>query len=104
MATAKRGGKAKKTAAKRGTSAKKAAPKKAAAKKAPPKRAAAKRAAPRRAASAAKSPGIPAGFHTITAQLSLDDAGKAIAFYEQALGAVVLDKALDPSGAKIMHA
>jgi PhnB protein len=100
MATAKRGGKAKKTTAKRGSAAKKAAPKKAAPKKA------AKR-APRqakRAASATKSPGVPAGFHTITAQLSLDHAAKAIEFYEKALGAEVLDRALDPSGAKVMHA
>jgi PhnB protein len=104
MATAKRGGKAKKTTAKRGSAAKKAAPKKAAPKRAAAKKAAPKRAAPRRAARATKAPGVPAGFHTITAQLSLDQAGKAIEFYEKALGAEVLDRALDPSGAKVMHA
>jgi PhnB protein len=47
---------------------------------------------------------IPAGYHTVTAQLSIDDAAKAIEFYEKAFGAEVVDRALDPSGAKIWHA
>jgi uncharacterized glyoxalase superfamily protein PhnB len=47
---------------------------------------------------------VPAGFHTITAQLSVERAAEAIAFYEKALGAEVVDKALDPSGKKIWHA
>jgi uncharacterized glyoxalase superfamily protein PhnB len=47
---------------------------------------------------------VPAGYHTITAQLSLDHADKAIAFYEKAFGAEVVDKAIDPSGTKVWHA
>lgn len=46
---------------------------------------------------------IPAGYHTITAQLSIDGADKAIAFYEKAFGAEVVDRALDPSGSKVWH-
>ena len=46
---------------------------------------------------------IPTGYHTITAQLAIDGAEKAIAFYQKAFGAVVVDQALDPSGAKIWH-
>jgi PhnB protein len=46
---------------------------------------------------------VPAGYHTITAQLSIDGADKAIAFYQKAFGAEVIDKALDPSGAKVWH-
>jgi PhnB protein len=47
---------------------------------------------------------VPAGYHTITAQLAIDGAEKAIAFYQKAFGAEVVDKALDPSGAKVWHA
>jgi uncharacterized glyoxalase superfamily protein PhnB len=47
---------------------------------------------------------IPEGYNTITAQLSIDDAAKAIAFYEKAFGAEVRDRAPDPSGTKIWHA
>jgi uncharacterized glyoxalase superfamily protein PhnB len=47
---------------------------------------------------------IPTGYSTITAQLAIDGAAKAIAFYEQAFGAVVVDRAIDPSGQKIWHA
>ena len=47
---------------------------------------------------------IPDGYHTITAQLSIDGADKAIAFYEKAFGAETKDKAVDPSGKKIWHA
>lgn len=44
---------------------------------------------------------IPDGYHTITAQLSIDGAEKAIAFYQRAFGAEVRDKAIDPSGTKV---
>jgi uncharacterized glyoxalase superfamily protein PhnB len=47
---------------------------------------------------------IPEGYHSLTAQLSLDGAEKAIAFYEKAFGAELLTKALDPSGQKVWHA
>jgi PhnB protein len=47
---------------------------------------------------------VPAGYHTITAQLSIEGAAKAIEFYQKAFGAEVKDKALDPSGQKIWHA
>ena len=47
---------------------------------------------------------IPAGYHTITAQLAIDGAEKAIAFYQKAFGAEVVDKAMSPDGAKIWHA
>jgi PhnB protein len=47
---------------------------------------------------------IPAGYHTITAQLSIEGADKAIDFYKAAFGAEVLDRAVDPSGAKVWHA
>jgi uncharacterized glyoxalase superfamily protein PhnB len=47
---------------------------------------------------------IPKGFHSITPQLSLDGAAKAIEFYKSAFGAEVLDQAPDPSGTKIWHA
>lgn len=43
---------------------------------------------------------VPAGYHTITAQLAIDGAEKAIEFYQKAFGAEVVDKALDPSGKK----
>jgi PhnB protein len=47
---------------------------------------------------------IPAGYHTITAQLSIDGADKAIEFYKKAFGAEVIDRAVDPSGGKVWHA
>lgn len=47
---------------------------------------------------------VPNGYHTITAQLSIDGADKAIDFYQRAFGAEVVDRALDPSGTKIWHA
>src|SRR6185437_8949453 len=47
---------------------------------------------------------VPAGYHTITAQLAIDGAEKAIEFYQKAFGAEVVDKAHDPSGKKIWHA
>jgi PhnB protein len=47
---------------------------------------------------------IPEGYHSLTAQLSLDDASKAIEFYEKAFGAEVRERAPDPTGKKIWHA
>jgi PhnB protein len=47
---------------------------------------------------------IPEGYHTITPHLSIDGAAKAIAFYEKAFGAEVIDRAIDPSGQKVWHA
>src|SRR5437773_2986854 len=50
----------------------------------------------------AQSP-IPAGHHTITPQLTLDDTAKAIDWYKIALGAEEVARAAGPDG-KIMHA
>jgi PhnB protein len=50
----------------------------------------------------AKSP-IPAGFHTVTPQLTLDNASAAIEWYKQALGAEEKGRAVGPDG-QIMHA
>jgi PhnB protein len=47
---------------------------------------------------------VPAGYHTITPQLAIDGAAKAIEFYKKAFGAEVLDQAPDPSGTKVWHA
>ncbi len=47
---------------------------------------------------------IPAGYHTVTAQLAIEGASKAIEFYQKAFGAEVKDKAIDPSGKKVWHA
>jgi PhnB protein len=47
---------------------------------------------------------VPAGYHTITAQLSIEGAALAIEFYKKAFGAEELDRSADPSGAKIWHA
>lgn len=47
---------------------------------------------------------IPSGYHTLTAQLAIDGAEKAIEFYKAAFGAEVTDSAKDPSGQKIWHA
>jgi PhnB protein len=46
---------------------------------------------------------IPEGFHTITAQLTLDDAPRAIEWYRKALGAEEVSRHTGPDG-KIMHA
>jgi PhnB protein len=46
---------------------------------------------------------IPDGFHTVTAQLILDDAASTIDWYKKALGAEELSRAPGPDG-KIMHA
>jgi PhnB protein len=50
----------------------------------------------------AKSP-VPEGFHTITPQLTLDNAAKGIEWYKNALGAKEVGRAVGPDG-KIMHA
>ena len=50
----------------------------------------------------AKSP-IPEGFHTVTPQLTLDNAAQAIDWYKKALGAEEKSRATSPDG-KIMHA
>jgi uncharacterized glyoxalase superfamily protein PhnB len=46
---------------------------------------------------------VPAGHHTITPQLTLDNAAEAIEWYKQALGAEEMGRAVGPDG-KIMHA
>ena len=46
---------------------------------------------------------VPEGFHTITPQLTLDNAAQAIDWYKKALGAEELARAVGPDG-KIMHA
>lgn len=46
---------------------------------------------------------VPDGYHTITPQLTLDDAAKTIDWYTKALGAKELGRHLGPDG-KIMHA
>ena len=50
----------------------------------------------------AKTP-IPAGFHTVTPSLVVNDAAKAIDFYKRALGAQELVRMPGPDG-RIMHA
>jgi PhnB protein len=46
---------------------------------------------------------VPQGFHTVTPQLTLDDAAKAIEWYKKALGAEEVMRGEGPDG-KIMHA
>src|SRR5499427_617782 len=46
---------------------------------------------------------IPEGHHTVTPQLTLDDAVQAIEWYKKALGAEEVSRAVGPDG-KIMHA
>src|SRR5262249_55929413 len=50
----------------------------------------------------AKSP-IPEGLHTITPQLTLDNAAKSIEWYKKALGAEEVSRFAGPDG-KVMHA
>jgi PhnB protein len=50
----------------------------------------------------AKSP-IPEGYHTVTPQLTLDNAAQAIDWYKKALGAEEGTRAVGPDG-KVMHA
>jgi len=46
---------------------------------------------------------VPEGFHTITPQLTLDNAAQMIDWYKKALGAEEMSRAVGPDGA-IMHA
>ena len=46
---------------------------------------------------------VPEGHHTVTPQLTLDNAAQAIDWYKKALGAVEMSRAVGPDG-KIMHA
>jgi len=46
---------------------------------------------------------VPKGHHTVTPQLTLDNAAKAIDWYKKALGAEEVARALGPDG-KVMHA
>lgn len=46
---------------------------------------------------------VPEGYHTVTPQLTLDDAAQAIEWYKKGLGAEELSRATGPDG-KIMHA
>ena len=50
----------------------------------------------------AKNP-VPAGFHTVTPQLTMDNAASAIEWYKKALGAEEVARALGPDG-KVIHA
>jgi PhnB protein len=52
-------------------------------------------------AKAAKA--VPEGYHTITPQLTLDNAAQTIDWYKQALGAEEVGRSVGPDG-KIMHA
>ncbi len=47
---------------------------------------------------------IPPGHHTITPQLVLDDAARAIDWYKKAFGAAEVARAVGPDGKVIMHA
>jgi len=46
---------------------------------------------------------VPDGFHTVTPQLTLDNAAQAIEWYKKAFGAQELSRANGPDG-KVMHA
>ncbi len=46
---------------------------------------------------------VPAGYHTISPQLTLDDAARTIDWYKKALGAEEVSRSVGPDG-KIMHA
>jgi PhnB protein len=46
---------------------------------------------------------VPEGYHTVTPQLTMDDAAQAIAWYKKAIWAEELSRASGPDG-KIMHA
>jgi PhnB protein len=46
---------------------------------------------------------VPEGHHTVTPQLTMDNAAQAIDWYKKALGAVEVSRAVGPDG-KIMHA
>jgi PhnB protein len=46
---------------------------------------------------------VPEGYHTITPQLTLDNAAETIEWYKKALGAKEISRSVGPDG-KIMHA
>jgi PhnB protein len=46
---------------------------------------------------------VPEGFHTVTPQLTLDNAAQAIDWYKRALGVEEISRAVGPDG-KVMHA
>lgn len=46
---------------------------------------------------------VPVGFHTVTPQLTMENAASAIAWYKKALGADEVTRAVGPDG-KILHA
>jgi PhnB protein len=46
---------------------------------------------------------VPQGYHTVTAQLTLDNAAQTIDWYKRALGAEEVSRSLGPDG-KVMHA
>ena len=46
---------------------------------------------------------VPEGFHTVTPQLTLDNAAQTIEWYKKALGAEERSRAIGPDG-KVMHA
>jgi PhnB protein len=46
---------------------------------------------------------VPDGYHTITAQLTLDNAARTIDWYKKALGAEEVSRSVGPDG-KVMHA
>ena len=46
---------------------------------------------------------VPEGFHSVTPQLTLDNAAQAIEWYKKALGAEEVSRAVGPDG-KVMHA
>jgi PhnB protein len=56
------------------------------------------------AAKGARAAGAPAGTHTVTTQLTLKDAARAIEFYKQAFGAQELMRMPSPDGRGIWHA
>jgi len=46
---------------------------------------------------------VPQGYHTITPQLTLDNAAQTMEWYKKALGAEEVSRSVGPDG-KIMHA
>ena len=48
--------------------------------------------------------GVPAGFHTVTANITVDGASEAIDYYRRAFDAVEVQRSSAPDGKKIWHA
>lgn len=48
--------------------------------------------------------GVPEGFHSVTASLTVDSAAAAIEYYRRAFGAVEVQRSPAPDGKKIWHA